>query len=401
MKFLTLKDMDLEGKKVLLRVDYNVPLDEEGNVKNDKRIKSTLPTLNYLLEKNAKIILMTHAGRPKGKVVDNMRTKSIAAKLGEIIGKEVKYVAECVGEEVKAVVDSMQPGDILMLENTRFYPAEKSKEESERIEWAKQIAELGDVYVNDAFANCHRDHATMTGIIKFIPGCVGLLVEKEMQMLKEKLDNPEKPMISVIGGVKADKMTAIKNLLKKTDKVLIGGALAFLFLKIAGKNVGASKIDTEGVEDKEAEIKELMADERVVLPVDCIIADKFEADAESKTVDVDSIEDGWMALDIGPKSIEKYVEILKTAKTIVWNGPIGVFEFEKFANGTKQIAETIANSDAISVIGGGDSAAAIEKLGLQDKVTHVSTGGGASLKLIQGKDLVAIKALEENAEKFK
>jgi len=395
----TLKDMDFKGKKVFLRVDFNVPLDENGKVRNDKRIRALMPTIKYLIENNAKTAVVTHAGRPKGKVVENLRTNDIAGRLGELLGKPVKKVDHCVGDDVKKAVDGMEPGDVLMLENIRFYPEEKSKDEGERERFAKDLAEPFDIYINDAFGNCHRKHASMTSITNFIPGCAGLLVEKEIKMITAAMDNPKKPFIAVMGGVKLEtKIPVIEHLAKDVDKIILGGAMIFNFYKAQGLPIGKSVCNEEYVSTA-GDLMEKYKD-KLVLPVDVVVGDRFDKDANTKIVKVEEIPDEWLGLDIGPETVKLFKGIIKDAKTIIWNGPMGAFEIEKFADGTKEMAKAIAGSNAVSVVGGGDSAAAVEEYHLQDKMTHVSTGGGASLAMFEGKKLPALTALEENKKKF-
>ncbi len=382
----TLQDAsDLAGKKVIVRVDFNVPLDDEGNVRNDKRIRHALPTLKFLLDAEvAQIILMTHVGRPKNNE-ENLKTDKIATKLSEYLEMEVIKVDDW-GE------NGLPDAKVIMLENLRFHPGEKSKDETEVEAFSRQLASLADIYVNEAFSNSHRKHASMM-LPKLMDGYAGLGVEKEVSAITKALENPEHPVVAVIGGLKADKLTAINNLLDKVDDILVAGALAFTLLKAKGKNMGASKIDDEGLGAMGDLLEKVNASDKVHLPVDCIVADSFSEDANSKEVSVDEVEDGWMALDIGPETVGQYVAKLKKAKTILWFGPIGVFEMEKFSHGTKMIGHTIAEADAISIVGGGDSASAVEKMGLEDQITLVSTGGGASLKMIEGKELPAIKLL--------
>ncbi|RMF54351.1 phosphoglycerate kinase [Candidatus Woesearchaeota archaeon] len=382
----TLKDFDFSHKKVLLRAGFDVPFNDDGTIADDKRIRASLPTIKYLLDKNACVIIISHNGRPKGKFVEKLSMTKVGERLEELLGRKVKKLDDCIGAEVKRAVDMMRPGDIILLENLRFHKEEEENDEN----FARELASYADVYVNDAFSNCHRDHASMTGIPKFIPGCVGLLVEKEIRMLS--LENPRKPFVAIIGGAKADKISVIRNLLKKVDKLIIGGVLANTFLKAEGFDVQSSKCDRESFDVA----KEILSEhkDKIVLPTDCVVADEFDEEAKSRNVGVDSIPEGWMILDIGEKTIEEYKKTLETAKTVVWGGPIGVFEWDKFANGTREIAEFIAKLSATTIIGGGDSAAAIRKYGLEDKVDHVSTGGGASLQLLAGNELPALKALE-------
>ncbi|MFC1733772.1 phosphoglycerate kinase [candidate division KSB1 bacterium] len=383
----TLQDApDLTGKKVIVRVDFNVPLDDEGNVTNDKRIRHALPTIKHLLDAGvAQVILMSHVGRPKNNE-PNLKTDKIAKKLSEHLGQDVAKV-DGWGE------NGLPDDKLVMLENLRFHSGEKSKDEAEVEAFSKQLASLADVYVNEAFSNSHRKHASMM-LPKLMDGFVGLGVEKEVSAIKKALENPEHPVVAVIGGLKADKLTAINNLLDIADDILVAGALAFTLLKAKGKNMGSSKIDDEGLGEMDELVKKISENEKVHLPVDCVVADKFAEDAESKDVSVDEVEDGWMGLDIGPETAGQYVHKLNEAKTILWFGPIGVFEMEKFSHGTKLIGKTIAESDAVSIVGGGDSASAVEKMGLADQITLVSTGGGASLKMIEGKELPAIQILE-------
>lgn len=383
----TLKDMDFKDKKVIMRLEINVPVDNDGAIKNDSRLKISIPSIKYILDQGAKqIIIMGHMGRPKNKE-PNLKTDKVAERFEELLGADVGKVDDW-GEN--GIPDSK----VIVLENTRFNPAEKSKDSGERDAFGKQLASLADIYVNDAFGNCHRDQASMTSVPKFIPGCVGLSVEKEVENIGNAIKNPEKPMVAIIGGLKADKLNTVKNLLPITDNVLIGGALAFTLLKASGYEVGDSKIDDEGLESLKGLVEEIKNSSKIVLPKDAVVADKFAEDANSKVVPIDKIEKGWMALDIGPESIKEYCDILKNAKTILWFGPIGVFEFEKFANGTKEIANVLANSNAVTIIGGGDSATAVKKLGLADKMTFVSSGGGASLQLVEKGTLPAIEVLK-------
>jgi phosphoglycerate kinase len=382
----TLKDApSLKGKKVIVRVDFNVPLDEKGNIRNDKRIRHSLPTLQYLLKQGvSQMILMSHIGRPKNNE-PNLKTDKVAKRLGELLKEKVVKV-DGWGE------NGLPTDKIVMLENLRFNPGEKSKDDNEREAFAKHLASLADFYVNEAFSNSHRKHASMI-LPKFIKGFAGMGLEDEVKQIEGALKKPKHPLIAVIGGLKADKLAAIANLLTIADDILVAGALAFTLLKAQGKNMGASKIDDEGLAEMGDIVKKINKSKKVHLPVDAIVADKFAEDAKSKTVSVDEVEDGWMALDIGPETVGQYVEKLKTAKTILWFGPIGVFEMEKFSHGTRMIAKAMAESKAVTIVGGGDSASAVEKMGLEDKMTLVSTGGGASLEMIEGKELPAIKLL--------
>ena len=387
MKLRTLKDAPkLTGKKILVRVDFNVPLDDKGNVKNDKRIKFALPTLDFILKQKPKqVILMSHVGRPKNNE-PNLRTDKIAARLSELIGKPVKKIDDW-GEK------GMPKDMIVLLENLRFNPGEKSKDEKEKAAFGKQLASLADIYVNDAFSNSHRAHASMTEVPKHIPGFAGFGVEKEATALLAALKNPKHPMVAVIGGLKADKLGAIANLMKMADSVLVAGALAFTLLKSKGLDMGASKIDDEGLEEMKDVVKKVLKAKNVILPVDWVVADKFAESAKAKSVEGKKVPAGWMALDLGPKTVKDYVARIKKAKTVLWFGPIGVFEMKKFAKGTATIATAIAANKGLTIVGGGDSASAAAALGVDKKMTLVSTGGGASLEMIEGKEMPGLKVL--------
>jgi len=382
----TLKDApSMKGKKVIVRVDFNVPMDEKGNVRSDKRIRFSLPTIEWLLKKGvSQLILMTHIGRPKNNE-PNLKTDKVAEKLGELLKEKVVKVDNW-GE------NGLPSDKIVMLENLRFNPGEKSKDENEREAFCKHLASLADFYVNEAFSNSHRKHASMM-LPKHMSGFAGFGVEKEVTQITDALKNPKHPMVAVIGGLKADKLGAVANLMNIADDVLVAGALAFTLLKAQGKNMGSSKIDDEGLQEMGDLVKVINKAKNVYLPVDAVVADRFAEDANVKTVSVDQVEDGWMALDLGPKTIGEYVAKIKNAKTVLWFGPIGVFEMEPFSHGTRMIGRAIAESGAVSIVGGGDSASAVEKLGLADKMALVSTGGGASLEMIEGKELPAIKIL--------
>ncbi len=391
-EFLTLNDFDFKSKKVLLRVDFNVPLDNKGRVIDDFRIRSALPTINYLIDKGAKIIILTHVGRPRGKIVENLRTNSVANRLRKFLNMDVVKLNECIGKDVRQSISKMEENKIIMLENVRFHPEEKDTNEKVRDKFAKKLASLADLYVNDAFGNCHRNHASMTNITKFLPSCAGLLVQKELKMLKIA-NKPKRPFVIVSGGAKADKINIIANLVRKADKILLSGALAFIFLKVKGYKC-EFKADLEGFEFKEEKIKALLKTKKIILPKDVVLAEKFEEHAKSVIVKTSDIRGGF-GLDIGPDTIKYYKKFLKNAKTILWFGPVGVFEWKRFSKGTREVAKFIANSNAITIVGGGDSAAVVAKLNLIDKMTHVSTGGGASLFFLEGKKLPAIEALKE------
>jgi phosphoglycerate kinase len=392
--FKNVEDCDCEGKRVLLRCDHNVPLDKWGNVVNDKRIRATLPTIEYLLKKRARIIIATHVGRPKGRVIDALRTDGVAARLELLLHMPVKKVDMCVGPRVKRSVAELRDGEVLVLENVRFFNEELDNDE----EFAKELGSNADIFINDAFAVCHRSQASVTGVTNHLPSYAGYLVKKEMEMMGKALENPEKPFIVVIGGSKKDKIHVIENVLEKADYVMIGGKLANTFLKVKGVNIASSKYD----EDSIPLAKELLknASEKLILPIDVVVADKFETGAATKIVPVDEIPFGWVIVDIGPKTLELYKQKMDLAKTIIWGGPIGVFEIDKFAKGTMGLAKYLSEHPGTTIIGGGDSAAAVEKFKLSDKMTIVSTGGGASLTVLQGKELKGVKALEKNAAKY-
>lgn len=394
-KFFTLNDLDVNGKRVLVRVDFNVPLDKKTNeITDDKRIRESLPTIRFLIEKNAKVILCSHLGRPDGKVVESLRLDKVAARLGQLLDKKVEKLDYVTGQIVKEKIKKMSNGEIIMLENVQFEPGETHNLES----YARTLAGYCQYFVFDAFGQAHREYASISGIQKFVPSCAGFLIEKELRIMGKAMENPDKPFIGILGGAKiSDKIKVIENLLRKVDKLLIGGAMVFTFLKAQGKNIGDSKIENEYVELA----KKLLNNKKIILPIDVVIADKFDANADSKIMNTDNMPNSWMGLDIGPKTIENYKEILKNAKTVLWSGPLGVFEFEKFANGTKEIAKFLSSLKATTIVGGGDTAAAVEKFGYAGKLTHVSTGGGASLEFFEGKKLPGIEALEESYKKFK
>jgi len=386
------RDIDVSGKRVFVRVDFNVPL-ENGVITDDTRIRETLPTIRYLIEKGAKVILASHLGRPKGKVVEEMRLTPAAKRLSELLGKPVAKADEAVGPAVKAMVDAMKDGDVLVLENVRFYPGEEKNDP----ELAKQFAELADIYVNDAFGSAHRAHASTEGIAHYLPAVSGFLMEKEISVLGKALSNPERPFTAIIGGAKVkDKIGVIENLLNLADNVIIGGGLAYTFIKALGHDIGNSLLDEEKIDLALGFINK--AKEKGVnflLPVDVVVADKFAADANTKVVGIDAIPAGWEGVDIGPKTRELYADVIKKSKLVVWNGPMGVFEMEPFSHGTRAVAQACAETEAYTVIGGGDSAAAVEKFNLADKMDHISTGGGASLEFMEGKALPGVVALND------
>lgn len=383
---------DLAGKRVFVRVDFNVPL-ENGVITDDTRIRETLPTIKYLIEQGAKVILASHMGRPKGEFVDSMRLTPAAVRLGELLGKPVAKADEAVGDAVKAQIAELKNGDVLVLENVRFYKGEEKND----AELAKQFAELADLFVNDAFGAAHRAHSSTAGIAQYLPAVSGLLMEKELDVLGKALSNPERPFTAIIGGAKVkDKIDVIDNLINLSDNLILGGGLCFTFLKAQGYSIGASMLDEEKLELAKTFINK--AKEKgvnLLIPVDVVVADKFDANAETKIVDVDAIPDGWLGLDIGPKTSKIYADTIKNSKLVVWNGPMGVFEMDAFAAGTKAVGEACAETAGYTVIGGGDSAAAVEKFNLGSKMDHISTGGGASLEFMEGKALPGVVALND------
>jgi triosephosphate isomerase len=388
------EDLNVSGKRVIVRVDFNVPLDKKtGEITDDKRIKGALPTIKYLVDNGAKVILVSHLGRPKNGPEPAFSMKPAADRLAELIGKPVTLAADVIGEDAKAKAAALQDGEILMLENVRFHKEETKNDPK----FAAELASMADLYVNDAFGTAHRAHASTAGLANFLPSASGYLIEKEIKFIGGALANPERPFVAILGGSKvSDKIGVIENLIDKADTIIIGGGMAYTFAAAQGGSIGTSLCEP----DKFDLAKELIAKAeakgvKLLTPVDTVAADAFDANANSQVVDTMAIPDGWMGLDIGPKTIELFSAEIKAAKTVIWNGPAGVFEFEKFAVGTKALAQAIAESSAISIIGGGDSAAAVEKLGYADKVTHISTGGGASLEFIEGKVLPGIDCLND------
>jgi len=387
----TIRDIDVTGKRVLVRVDYNVPTDREGKITDDSRIRASLPTIKYLLEHRAKIILASHFGRPKGKVNESMRLAPMAERLSALLGKPVLALRECVGPEVEAAVTRMKEGDIIMLENLRFHPEEEANEDS----FARSLARLADIYVNDAFGAAHRAHASITGVARYLPSVAGFLMEKELKFLGKLLENPARPFVALMGGAKvSDKMGVIENILGKVDSLLIGGGMAATFLKARGISPGASAIESDKLEYAQQVLQKAQSrGVNIVLPVDVIAAEKLEANARFETVMVDQIPAGWVIADIGPETIRLFVNEVQRAGTIFWNGPQGVFEIEAFSRGTREIARAISESKATTIIGGGSTAEAVEEMGLTDKMTHVSTGGGASLEFLEGRELPGVAVL--------
>ena len=388
----TINDVDVSGKKVLLRCDFNVPQDKEtGAITSDKRIVASLPTIRALLSRGAAVIACSHLGKPKGQRKESLSLAPVAVRLSELLGQEVIFAKDVTGEDAKAKAAALQPGQILLLENLRFDP----REEKNDPEFAKELASMADVYVSDAFGAVHRAHASTAGVADYLPAYCGFLVEKELTALGGAMDDPKRPLVAVLGGAKvADKLAVIENLLKKADTLVIGGGMAFTFLKAKGYETGASLLDEEKIDYcKNMLAKAEESGVKLLLPVDVVVADKFAADAESKVVAADAIPAGWMGLDIGPETQKLFGEAVKNAGTVIWNGPMGVFEFPAFAVGTKAVAEALSKTSAITIIGGGDSAAAVEQLGYADKMTHISTGGGASLEFMEGKELPGVACL--------
>jgi phosphoglycerate kinase len=391
----TLKDMDVKGKKVLVRVDYNVPMNSEGVITDDIRIRSSLPTVEYLLENGAAVILMSHLGRPKGEPKEEFSMLPVANKLSQLLKKEVVFADDdrVVSDKVREMAKGLNPGDVMLLQNTRFRKEEEKNEDS----FAKELASLADLYVNDAFGTSHRAHASNVGVSKYLPSALGYLVEKEVSIMGKALEDPERPFVAILGGAKvSDKIGVIENLLSKVNAIIIGGGMAFTFLRAKGYEVGTSLLE----EDKVQLAKELMEKAKangvaMVLPVDVVVAGEFKNDTSFRTVLADGIPSDMMGLDIGSESIELFESVIKEAKTVVWNGPMGVFEMDNFNKGTYAVAKALVQSGAVTIVGGGDSASAVEKAGLADKITHVSTGGGASLELLEGKVLPGIDAISE------
>lgn len=391
----SLKDLQVQGKRVLVRCDFNVPMDEEKNITDDRRITSSLPTIEYLMEKGARVILMSHLGRPKGEAKPEFSLEPVAKRLSELLKKDVVFAQDdqVVSENVKAIVDKMENGDVALLENTRFRKEEEKNEEG----FAKELASLGDIYVNDAFGTSHRSHASNVGVSRQLPSAVGYLVEKELTTMGKAIEEPERPFVAILGGAKvSDKIGVIENLIKTVDTILIGGGMAYTFLKAQGYEIGTSikeddKLDLANELLRKAQEKQV----KILLPVDIVVAKEFKNDTEFKTVKHDSIPADMMGMDMGEETVKLFSEEIKKAKTVVWNGPMGVFEMENFKLGTEAVGQAMANSDAITIVGGGDSASAIEQAGLGEKMTHISTGGGASLMLLEGKELPGVGAIED------
>ena len=390
----TVRDIDVAGKKVLVRCDFNVPIDSQtGKITDNRRIRAAIPTIQYLLDNNAKVILCSHLGRPKGEVNPKYSLKPVAEELSKLLGKEVKLAKDVIGPDAEELTSNMKNQDVVLLENVRFH----KEEEKNDPEFAKKLASFAEIYVNDAFGTAHRAHSSTAGVADYLPAVSGFLIEKELEFLGKALENPERPFVAILGGAKvSDKIGVIENLLEKVDTLIIGGGMAYTFYKALGHDIGTSiceedKIDLAKTILEKAKQKNV----KLLLPLDNHVSSEYSNDGEDKFVDKEEIPDGFMGLDIGPRTIEAFKESIKTAKTVLWNGPLGVTEFPKFAEGTRAIANALAQSQAVTIIGGGDSAAAIEKMGLADKMTHISTGGGASLEFLEGKVLPGIDCLND------
>ena len=389
---MTVEDLEVQGKRVLVRCDFNVKM-EDGVITSDKRIVASLPTIQYLIDHNAKVILCSHLGRPKGEVNPEFSMKPVAARLSELLGKEVKMAEDVVGESAQALAASLKDGEVLLLENVRFEPGETKND----VELSKKFAALAELYVNDAFGSAHRAHSSTTGVAEFLPAACGYLIQKEIQFIGGALENPKRPLVAILGGAKvSDKIGVITNLIDKCDTLIVGGGMAYTFMKSLGHKIGDSLLEADKVELAAEMMKK--AEEKGVqflIPVDNKVGKEYKSDTEAMVVNSDEIPDGWMGLDIGPATQKIFADAVKDAGTVIWNGPMGVSEWENFASGTVAVATAIAESGAISIIGGGDSAAAIQKLGFADKMSHISTGGGASLEYLEGKELPGIAALNE------
>ncbi|HQA60970.1 MAG: phosphoglycerate kinase [Tepidanaerobacteraceae bacterium] len=389
----TLQDFNLENKRVLVREDLNVPLDENQNITDDTRIRAALPTINYLIEKGAKVIIVSHLGRPKGKVNPKYSLAPVAKRLSELLGRDVAFAKDCIGEAAQEAVDKMKAADVLLLENVRFHEGEEKNDP----DFAKQLARLADIFINDAFGTSHRAHASTVGVADFLPAGAGFLLQKEIEVMGKALENPERPFVAILGGAKVgDKIGVIKNLLNKVDTLLIGGGMAYTFLKSKGYEIGQSlleedKIDLAASLLKEAEEKNV----KLLLPEDVVVTSELKEGLPHETVPVSEIPEDKMGVDIGEETRKKFAEAIKEAKTVVWNGPMGVFEIREYAQGTLAVADAMAKSEAVTIIGGGDSAAAVEQLGFAEAMTHISTGGGASLEFLEGKELPGIAALDD------
>ena len=390
----TIEDINVEGKKVLVRVDFNVPLSEDLKVSDDKRIAAALPTIRYLLDHNAKVILCSHLGRPKGKIDPKFSLAPVAERLQALLpGVQIVMAKDVIGDSAKAAIAAMQPGQIVLLENVRFHAEEEKNDPA----FAKSLADLAEIYVSDAFGTVHRAHASTAGVAAYLPAVAGFLIGKELGIMGKALEDPERPFVAILGGAKvADKIGVITNLLEKCDTLLIGGGMAYTFFKAQGYEIGDSLLDAESIDLARALIDKAKAKGvALMLPVDTVVADKFDAAANHQVVDSDKIPAGWMGMDIGPKTVAAFAKVIESAGTVVWNGPMGVFEFPAFAVGTSKVAEACANCKGTTIIGGGDSASAVKKLGYAAKMTHISTGGGASLEFLEGKVLPGVAVLND------
>lgn len=385
----TIRDVDYRGKRVLVRVDFNVPI-KDGEVGDDTRIRAALPTLQYLLDQGAALILCSHLGRPKGEPKPEFSLRPVVGRLSKLLGRQVAFAEDCIGPVAEKAAAALNPGEVLLLENTRFHAGETKNDE----EMSRQLASLADLYVNDAFGSAHRAHASTEGVARFLPAAAGFLMEKEIRYLGQAVADPKRPFIAILGGAKiGDKIGVIRNLLTKADMVLIGGGMANTFFKAQGYPVGDSLVEDEALDTAQELLKEGGA--KLRLPVDVVLANRFEADAAMKTIPVGAVPDGWRIMDVGPETVKLFSQALQGAGTVVWNGPMGVFEFPRFAQGTFGVAQAVANCGAITIIGGGDSVAAINQSGLADKISHISTGGGASLEMLEGLPLPGVGALED------
>lgn len=393
MNKATVKDIPVAGKRVLVRVDFNVPMNEKQEITDDRRIRAAIPTIQYLVDQKAKVILVSHLGRPKGKPTPQFRMDPVAKRLSELLGRDVKKVDDVIGDVPARAIAEMKDGDVILLENVRFYKEEEANDEG----FARKLADLADIFVNDAFGTAHRAHASTAGVAKFLPAVAGFLMQKEIETMGRALENPVRPFVAILGGAKvSDKIGVIKNLIGKVDTLIIGGGMAYTFLKAKGYEVGDSLLEADKIDLASSLMQ--MAEQRGIkflLPVDVVVADRFAPDANAKIVKSSQIPKGWQGVDIGPETVDAFKEAIKGAGTVIWNGPMGVFEMERFAVGTREIAEALAKSGAITIVGGGDSAAAIEQMGYADKMTHVSTGGGASLEFLEGLELPGVAVLQD------
>lgn len=393
MNKATVKDIPVAGKRVLVRVDFNVPMNEKQEITDDRRIRAAIPTIQYLVDLKAKVILVSHLGRPKGKPTPQFRMDPVAKRLSELLGRDVKKVDDVIGDVPARAIAEMKDGDVILLENVRFYKEEEANDEG----FARKLADLADIFVNDAFGTAHRAHASTAGVAKFLPAVAGFLMQKEIETMGRALENPVRPFVAILGGAKvSDKIGVIKNLIGKVDTLIIGGGMAYTFLKAKGYEVGDSLLEADKIDLASSLMQ--MAEQRGIeflLPVDVVVADRFAPDANAKIVKSSQIPKGWQGVDIGPETVDAFKEAIKGAGTVIWNGPMGVFEMERFAVGTREIAEALAKSGAITIVGGGDSAAAIEQMGYADKMTHVSTGGGASLEFLEGLELPGVAVLQD------